>query len=277
MGRVEGKVAFITGAARGMGRAHAVRLAEEGADIIAIDACADIPGAAYPGATEEDLAQTVAEVEALGRRIVATKADVRDLAGLQDAVDAGVAHLGRLDIVSANAGILNQTGPMEAMSEETWSDMIDVNLSGVFRTCRVAIPHIKAGGRGGSVVLTSSAAGIKGAPNIGHYVAAKHGVVGLMRSLALEVAVDLIRVNSLHPTQVDTDMVMNEGTFRLFLPNSPNPSREEFAEAATPLQAMPVPWVAAVDVSNALVWLASEEARYVTGVALPVDAGMVIK
>tara|TARA_R110002020_G_scaffold6850_2_gene29009 strand:+ start:329 stop:1159 length:831 start_codon:yes stop_codon:yes gene_type:complete len=272
MGRVEGKVAFITGAARGQGRSHAVRLAQEGADIIAVDVLEEIPGAPYGPATEEDLAETVAQVEALDRRIVARKADVRDQSGLNAALEAGVAELGRLDIVCANAGISTSMAPAQDLPEEIWLDMIDVNLNGVWRTCKAAIPHLKAAG-GGSMILTSSDAGLFAFPNIAHYVSAKHGVVGLMRTLALELAPDMIRVNSVHPTVVDTPMVNNEATFRLFRPDIENPGVEDFKAAATMINALPIPWVEAVDISNAVLWLASDEARYVTGVALPVDAG----
>ena len=208
-GRVEGKVAFITGAARGQGRSHAVRLAQEGADIIAVDLCDQVDSVPYQMATPEDLADTVKQVEALDRRIVATKADVRDYGALKKALDDGVAQLGRLDIVSANAGIA-RFGRAEELPEQTWQDMIDTNLTGVWHTAKAAIPHLIAGGRGGSIVLTSSAAGLKAYANVAHYVSAKHGVVGLMRTLALELAPHMIRVNSLHPTQVDTDMIMNE-------------------------------------------------------------------
>ncbi|WP_396642865.1 mycofactocin-coupled SDR family oxidoreductase [Microbacterium sp.] len=272
MGRVEGKVAFITGAARGQGRSHAVRLAQEGADIIAVDVLEEIPGAPYGPATEEDLAETIAQVEALDRRIVARKADVRDQSGLNAALEAGIAELGRLDIVCANAGISTSMAPAQDLSEEIWLDMIDVNLNGVWRTCKAAIPHLKAAG-GGSMILTSSDAGLFAFPNIAHYVSAKHGVVGLMRTLALELAPDMIRVNSVHPTVVDTPMVNNEATFRLFRPDIDDPGVEDFKEAATMINALPIPWVEAVDISNAVLWLASDEARYVTGVALPVDAG----
>lgn len=276
MGRVEGKVAFITGAARGQGRSHAVRLAQEGADIIAVDVLEEIPGAPYGPATEEDLAETVAQVEALDRRIVARKADVRDQSALTAALDAGVAELGRLDIVCANAGISTSMAPAQDLPEEIWLDMIDVNLSGVWRTCKAAIPHLKAAG-GGSMILTSSDAGLFAFLNIAHYVSAKHGVVGLMRTLALELAPDMIRVNSVHPTVVDTPMVNNDATFRLFRPDLENPGVEDFKEAATMINALPIPWVEAVDISNAVLWLASDEARYVTGVALPVDAGAYAK
>jgi (+)-trans-carveol dehydrogenase len=277
MGRVEGKVAFITGAARGQGRSHAIRLAQEGADIIAIDVLEEIPGAPYGPATQEDLDETVRSVEALDRRIIASKADVRDFEALKAAVDAGVAELGRLDIVCANAGISTAMATADQLSEEIWTDMIDVNLSGVWRTCKAAIPHLKAGGRGGSMILTSSDAGLFAFPNIAHYVSAKHGVVGLMRTLALELAPDMIRVNSVHPTVVDTPMVNNEATYRLFRPDLDNPTAEDFKVAAQGINALPIPWVEAVDISNAVLFLASDEARYVTGVALPVDAGAIVK
>jgi (+)-trans-carveol dehydrogenase len=276
-GRVEGKVAFITGAARGQGRSHAVRLAEEGADIIAVDLCDQVDTVPYPMATPDDLAQTVKEVEALDRRIVATQADVRDLAALRAAVDDGVAQLGRLDIVSANAGIASTDASTSDLSEQSWADMIDINLTGVWHTTKVAVPHLVAGGRGGSIVLTSSAAGLMAYPGIGHYVSAKHGVVGLMRTLALELAPHMIRVNSLHPTQVDTDMIQNETIWRMFAPDDPHPSRASFAPVSQEMNALPIPWVEARDISNALLFLASDEARYITGVALPVDAGCIIK
>ncbi len=271
-GRVEGKVAFITGAARGQGRSHAIRLAQEGADIIAIDLLEDIPGAPYGGATQEDLDETVRQVEALDRRIVASKADVRDVAGLKKAVDEGVSQLGRLDIVSANAGISTQMAPTDELDEDMWQNMIDTNLTGVWHSVKVALPHIKAGGRGGSIILTSSEAGIRGYANIAHYVSAKHGVVGLMRTLALELAPLSIRVNSIHPTQVDTEMIQNSATYDLFT-GKQGSTKEEFAAASEAVIALPIPWVEAVDISNALLWLASDEARYVTGVPLPVDGG----
>jgi SDR family mycofactocin-dependent oxidoreductase len=276
-GRVAGKVAFITGAARGQGRSHAIRLAQEGADIIAVDICEDVPGIPYPGPTEADLAETAKQVEALDRRIVATKADVRDYPALKAAVDDGVAQLGRLDIVSANAGI--GTSPVKAweMDDSTWQTMIDINLTGVWHAAKAAIPHLIEGGNGGSIILTSSAAGLKAYENIAHYVSAKHGVVGLMRTLALELAPYMIRVNSIHPTQVDTDMIQNEATYRLFRPDLEHPTREDFAPASQSVNALPIPWVEPVDISNAVLFLASDEGRYITGVTLPVDAGTVVK
>ena len=276
-GRVQGKVAFITGAARGQGRSHAIRLAQEGADIIAVDVLEDIPGIPYAGPTEADLAETVKEVEALDRRIIATKADVRDYDQLKQAVDDGVAQLGRLDIVSANAGIGSSPHKSWELDEADWQTMIDINLSGVWHTAKAAIPHLIAGGRGGAIILTSSAAGLQAYENIAHYVSAKHGVVGLMRTLALELAPQNIRVNSIHPTQVDTPMIQNEATWKLFRPDLENPTEADFAPASQSVNALPIPWVEPVDISNAVLFLASDEGRYITGVTLPVDAGTVIK
>ena len=276
-GRVEGKVAFITGAARGQGRSHAIRLAEEGADIIAVDICEDVEGVPYPGPTEDDLAQTVKEVEALDRRIVATKADVRDYDALVSAVREGVAELGGLDIVCANAGIITQPTPTLLMDESDWRVVLDINLTGVWLTCKAAVPFVIERGRGGSVILISSLAGLRGHPNIANYVAAKHGLVGLTRTLALELAPQMIRVNSIHPTQVDTPMIMNDATKKLFVSDKENPSDEEFANASQQSQAMPIPWVDVIDVSNAVVYFASDESRFVTGVALPIDGGALLK
>jgi SDR family mycofactocin-dependent oxidoreductase len=277
-GRVEGKVAFITGAARGQGRSHAVTLAREGADIIAVDIAKQVDSVPYPMATAEDLAQTVKEVETLDRRIVATQADVRDYDALKQALDDGVAQLGRLDIVSANAGIFS-FGTLEEMDQTTWRDMIDTNLTGAWHAAKAAIPHLRAGGRGGSIILTSSTAGLKALQNMGHYVAAKHGVVGLMRTLALELAPDFIRVNSVHPTGVNTDMIQNPPTYELFAPDLPAAglTREALTPRFQQLNALPVPWVEPADISDAVLWLASDEARYVTGITLPVDAGATIK
>ncbi|NYE18152.1 mycofactocin-coupled SDR family oxidoreductase [Microbacterium immunditiarum] len=273
MGRLDGKVAFITGAARGQGRSHAIRMAQEGADIIAIDLAKQIDTVPYGMATPDDLAETVRQVEALDRRIVASEADVRDYEGLKAALDEGVAQLGKLDIVSANAGIFSNA-TAEELTDEAWNDMIAVNLTGVWHTAKAAIPHLRANG-GGSIIITSSTAGIKGFPNFVHYVASKHGVVGVMRTLALELAPDSIRVNTVHPTSVDTDMIQNDALYALFMPDLPEDQRtkDEFRGRMATMNALPVPWVEAVDISNAVLWLASDESRYVTGVQLPVDAG----
>ena len=275
-GRVEGKVAFITGAARGQGRSHAVRLAQEGADIIAVDAMKDIDTVPYPMATENDMAETVRQVESLGRRIVTAHADVRDHASLKDAVDAGVAELGHLDIVSANAGILS-FGSVEELDEATWGQMIDINLSGVWRTVKAAVPTMIAQGTGGSIILTSSVAGLRSYGGVGHYVSAKHGVVGLMKTLAQELAEHRIRVNSVNPTQVDTEMVQHQAMYDLFSPDVEHPTKDDFAVASGETILMPIPWVESIDVSNAVLFLASDEARYITGVALPVDGGVLVK
>jgi (+)-trans-carveol dehydrogenase len=276
-GRVESKVAFITGAGRGQGRSHAVRLAQEGADIIAVDICHDVDGA-LPMSTPADLAETVKLVEAQDRRIVAAQVDVRDLDELKAAVDTGVEELGRLDIVLANAGIASMGGPVETMASDNWKHTIDINLTGLWHTARVAIPHLIAGGQGGSIVLTSSVGGMHAMPNMSHYVSAKHGVVGLMRSLAVELGQHHIRVNSVLPTNVNTPMFMNEGTFKMFRPDLENPGPDDVAAVAAQfMHVLPIGWVEPEDISNAILFLVSDEARYITGVTLPVDGGALIK
>jgi (+)-trans-carveol dehydrogenase len=275
-GRVEGKVAFITGAGRGQGRSHAVRLAEEGADIIAIDICHDVEGA-LPMATAEDLAETVKLVEALDRRVIAHQADVRDLDAVAAAVDDGVAQLGRLDIVLASAGVAMMGGRADTMKLDSWTATIDINLTGLFNTARAAIPHLLAGGRGGSIVLTSSVGGKRALPNMSHYVSAKHGVIGLMRSLAVELGEHSIRVNSVLPTNVDTPMFMNEGLFKMFRPDLENPGPDDIKPVAQMMHVLPIGWVEPVDISNAILFLVSDEARYITGVELPIDGGTLLK
>ncbi|HTZ13894.1 MAG TPA: mycofactocin-coupled SDR family oxidoreductase [Mycobacterium sp.] len=276
-GRVEGKVAFVSGAARGQGRSHAVRLAEEGADIIAVDICGPIDNLAYPHSTPEDLAETIELVKARNRRIVAAEVDVRDYDALKALVDSGVEQLGRLDIIVANAGVGTDGRKLHKIRENVWQDMIDINLSGVWHTVKAGVPHILSGGRGGSIVLTSSVGGRKAYPNTGHYIAAKHGVIGLMRAFAVELGQDMIRVNAVLPSQVSTTMVMNDSTYRLFRPDLANPGPEDFAPISQMMHTLPVPWVDAVDISNAVLFLASDESRYVTGVSLPVDAGALLK
>jgi SDR family mycofactocin-dependent oxidoreductase len=270
--RVEGKVAFITGAARGQGRSHAVRLAQEGADIIAVDVCHGFDTVPYDGATEADLDETVKLVESLDRRIVAQQADVRDLASLRAAVDAGLAQFGHIDIVIANAGIAS-FAPALDLTEEMWQDVIDINLTGLWKTVKATAPSMVERGEGGSIILTSSVAGIIAFPALAHYTAAKHGVVGLMRALAVELAPSHIRVNSVHPTTVDTPMIANPAGYSLFMGGAPDVTREQAAVGMKALNALPVPWVEAVDVSNAVLYLASDEARYVTGTTMVIDAG----
>ena len=277
-GRVEGKVAFITGAARGQGRSHAVRLAEEGADIIAVDICGPISESSQIApSTPDDLAQTADLVKGLDRRIVTTQADVRDYDALKSAVDNGVEQLGGLDIIVANAGIGNGGRTLDKTSEADWDDMIGVNLSGVWKSVKAAVPHIISGGHGGSIILTSSVGGLKAYPHTGHYIAAKHGVVGLMRTFAVELGQHFIRVNSVHPTNVNTPMFMNEGTMKLFRPDLETPGTDDLKVAAQFMHTLPVGWVEPRDISNAVLFLASDEARYVTGLTMTVDAGSMLK
>jgi SDR family mycofactocin-dependent oxidoreductase len=276
-GRVEGKVAFISGAARGQGRSHAVRLAQEGADIIAVDICAPIDNVVYPAPTPADLAETADLVKGHNRRIVTAQVDVRDYEALKAAVDSGVEQLGRLDIIVANAGIGNGGNKLHKIRENIWQDMIDINLSGVWKTVKAGVPHIINGGHGGSIVLTGSVGAMKALAHTGHYVAAKHGVIGLMRAFAVELGQHGIRVNSVHPTQVNTPMTVNDVTFKLFRPDLENPGPEDFAPFSQMTHTLPVPWVEAADISNAVLFLASDESRYVTGVSLPVDAGALLK
>ncbi len=271
-GRLAGRVAFVTGAARGQGRSHCLMCAEEGADVIAIDVCEQLASVDYELGSEQDLAETAAAVGDLGRRIVARKADVRDAGALARVLGEGVAELGRLDVVCANAGITG-TGAVDELSELAWEEMIDVNQTGVWNTCRAAIPHIRAGGRGGSIVITSSTAGLHAMPNVAHYVAAKHGIVGLMRGLAIELGPDRIRVNSVHPTQTRTPMLANESMYRLFCPDLEQPTLEDLAPVSETMHVLPEPWIEAADVSNAVLFLASDEARFVTGATLAVDCG----
>jgi SDR family mycofactocin-dependent oxidoreductase len=267
-GRVAGKVAFITGAARGQGRSHAIRLAEEGADIIAVDICRDYGTVPYAMATEADLAETVKAVEALDRRIVATQADVRDAAALKAAVDDGVAQLGRLDIVSANAGICTVQS-WDEVTPAVWQDTLDTNLTGVWNTMVVSVPHLIAAG-GGSIICTSSTAGIKGLPYLAPYVAAKHGVVGIARTMANELAIHKIRVNTVHPTGVDTPMGNGLAGLEPLINRDPN-------LGPIYMNTLPVETVDPRDISNAVLFLASDEARYVTGLEFTVDAGNTIR
>lgn len=275
-GRVEGKVAFITGAARGQGRSHAIRLAQEGADIIAVDACTELSTIPYAMGTREDLEETARLVEKEDRRIVTRVADVRDQASLDKAVADGVAELGRLDIVSANAGVLSLDSAWE-MSEEKWLETIDINLNGVWRTTKAAIPAMIAAGNGGSIILTSSTAYQKGVPHIANYVAAKHGVVGLMKTLANELGDHWIRVNSVAPTNVDTPLIMNDALMKTFVPDVAEPTRDDAAAVLTPFHILKKPWQEPIDISNAVLFLASDEARHITGTVLPVDLGFLAK
>jgi SDR family mycofactocin-dependent oxidoreductase len=271
MGKLDGKVVFVTGLARGQGRSHAVTLAEQGADIIGVDLCAQLPTVNYPMSTPDDLAHTVKLVEDTGRRIVATVGDVRDFDGLKAAVDQGVAELGRLDVVLANAGVMAHALPPFHRSREAFRDSVDIMLTGVWNTLQVTVPHLIAGGRGGSIVITSSSAGLRAQPTdmgggTDGYFAAKFGVVGLMHAYANALGKHEIRVNSIHPTGVLTPMITND-FFPAFIEANPD-------IAGHMVNSLPVFAVEDVDVSRAISFLVSDDARYISGVTLPVDAGM---
>lgn len=271
-GRLTSKTALITGAARGIGRAQALRFAQEGADIIAIDVCGPIESVNVPHSTPGDLAETAHLVEQAGGRIVTDIVDVRDADALRVAVDRGVEQFGALDIVCATAGITSRGAAVE-LPEAAWRTMLDINLTGVWNTCTAAVPHLIDRGAG-SVVLISSIAGLRGLVGVAHYTAAKHGVVGLMRSLAHDLAPHNVRVNCVHPTNVDTPLIQNDSVRSGFRPDLDRPAtRDEFAAAATPMNMLAIPWVHPVDVANASLFLASDEARYITAITLPVDAG----
>jgi (+)-trans-carveol dehydrogenase len=274
MAKLSGKVALITGAARGQGRSHAIRLAEDGADIVAIDLVAPIATAYYPPAVPADLQLTakLAEGAAAGVRVLTAEADVRDQAALDAVVARTLAAFGRIDIVVANAGTASHA-PTWELSDDQWQNVVDVNLTGVWRTVRACLPSMIERGQGGAVVLTSSLAGLHGYSNIASYVAAKHGVNGLMRTLANELGPHNIRVNSVCPGLVNTDMMMNDETYAMFRPDVTSPTLEDAREVFRTMQLLPLDWLEPRDVSNAIAFLVSDEARAVTGVALPVDGG----
>ena len=278
MGGLDGKAAFITGGARGQGRAHAIRLAQDGADIVLVDNLADIATVPRSGATRADLNETVKAVEHLDRRIIAKQVDVRDLDGLQSAVDESVAELGRLDIVVANAGIMAQPRFSWEFSAEEWNTTVDINLTGVWQTTKVAIPHILSGGRGGAMVLTSSVAGLKGYPTYSNYVAAKHGVIGLMKTLAQELGPSNVRVNALLPSTVNTPMVQYEEFWKAIRPDIENPTVEDAKEVFNQWVLLPnAGYVEPEDSAAAVAWLVSDEARFITGMDLRVDGGFFVK
>ena len=273
---LEGRVALVTGAARGQGRAHAVRLAKDGADVIAIDSCAPISDTVtYPMPTSEDLAETVREVEATGRKVLAREVDIRDLAGQQQVVADGIEQFGRLDILVANAGVLSW-GRMFEMSEEQWDTVIDVNLNGTWRTIRAAVPAMIEAGNGGSIIVVSSSAGLKATPGNGHYSASKHGLVALTNALAIEVGEFGIRVNSIHPYSIDTPMVEKEAMMELFGKHpsfihsfSPFPYKPVSQQGMSSLQ----DFMTAEEVSDVVAWLASDGSATISGSQIAVDRG----
>jgi (+)-trans-carveol dehydrogenase len=272
----EGKVAFISGLARGIGRATAVRLASEGADIIGFDAVEPLPSQGGPASVPEDLEETKLLVEKLGRRIIARKCDSRDLAAVTSTVDEGVAEFGRLDVVVANAGILGNPGPVAEISAEEWDNVISNNLTGHFNTVKAAIPHLIDSGRGGSVILVSSALALRAQPNLAPYISAKMGVIGLMKTLALELGTQNIRVNCVHPTSTATPLLLNEHNFKAFRPDLDAPTWEDVEPVYRSMNLMPLPYVETEDIANAVAFLASDKARYITGLTLPVDAGSLL-
>ena len=276
MGRVAGKVALVTGAARGQGRAHALRLGGEGADIVALDICRQLPHIKIPMATSEDLRVTAALVEGTGRQVLTIEADVRDQGQLDEAVARAYERFGAIDVVVANAGVTCYM-PANEIQEHEFQQILDVNLMGVWRTCKAVTPRVIAAGKTASIIIISSVGGLKGGANCAHYNASKHGVIGLMRTLAIEYAPAFIRVNAVCPTNVNTPMLMADETKRLFLPEEASPSTEQFAEVAAMSHTLPVGWVEPEDIANAALFLASDEARFITGVALPVDAGAMLK
>lgn len=260
-----GKVVVVTGAAKGTGRVHCERFADEGADVIALDA----------EAAADELRTTATEVENRGRRCATGLADVSELKAMTAAIDAGVAELGRLDVVVANAGVHLPGAPAWELDPQVWQRTLDINLTGVWHTVRASVPHMVD--RGGSVVIISSTSGLRGLPNTAHYTASKHAVVGLARTLANELGPRGIRVNTVHPGPVATPMVLNEATFRRLRPDLDNPTAADAAEVLQARNLLPVPWVEPVDIANAVLFLASDAARYITGTQLVVDAGLTQK
>jgi SDR family mycofactocin-dependent oxidoreductase len=280
MGRVEGKVAFITGAARGQGRSHAIRLAEEGADIIAVDLCEDIPSIGYPMATPEDLEETAQFVEKTGQRIVTAKADVRDAAQLRSALDQGIAEFGKLDIVVAQAGVAGMKGEPQI---DAWCDVINTNLVGTINAIQVALPHLA---EGASIIATGSTAALMDVAKVDNpgtdlggvaYLTSKRALSGYVYDLATHLAPRGIRANVVHPTNCNTDMLQSEPMYRSFRPDLENPTRADAEPVFGVQQAMKIPYIEPVDISNMILFLASDEARYVTGMQMRVDGGGYLK
>lgn len=277
MGNLEGRVAFITGVARGQGRSHALRLAKEGVDIVGLDVCqtSDLDGA-YPMATREDLDETKKLVENLGRRMIAAEVDVRDYEGVRAVAEQGWNEFGRYDILLANAGMMLRLQTLLDTPTTEWHQTIGSCLDGHFHALKAVAPYMIQGGRGGAIVMTASAAGMIGFPNCGPYTAAKTGVLGLMRVAASELGEHHIRVNAISPTSCNTDFIQNEPTYKVFCPDIENPTIDDVKPAFQAMNKIPVPWIEPEDVSNYIAWLVSDEARYVTGSVVTVDAGMLL-
>ncbi len=275
MGTLDGKVAFITGGARGQGRSHAITLAERGADVVIVDIDHDIESVFYPLATPADLEESALLVEKTGRQVLARTVDVRDSSALDGVVAEAISTFGHIDIVSANAGIATTMLKTWEMSERDWQDVIDVNLTGVWRTVKAVVPPMIAADRGGCIVLTSSLAGLKGYSNIAGYVAAKHGVNGLMRTLANELGPYGIRVNTVCPGLINTDMMMNQPTYDLFRPELDQPTQADAIEVFRSMQVLPTDWLEPREVSDVIAFLASDAAKHITGTAIPIDGGQI--
>lgn len=271
MGRFDGKVVLVTGGARGQGRSHAVEFAKEGADIVVTDIAKQVDTVPYGMSSESDLAETVKRVEELDQRCLSVVADARDTAATNRAVEAAIAEFGKIDILLANHGLLSLS-PVADMPDEMWDDVIDSDLTGVFKSIRAVLPHMLAR-KSGRIIATASMAGRTGLPTVAHYCAAKWGVIGLIKSVAREVAAEGITVNCICPTNLDSDMIHNPAFYALFAPGIENPTREQVEPGFTSLNAIPIPWIEAIDISNAMMFLASPEARYITGEALHVSAG----
>jgi SDR family mycofactocin-dependent oxidoreductase len=271
MGKLDGKVALITGGARGQGRSHAITFAREGADIVVCDLASQIETVPYAMSNPDDLSETVKLVEEQDRRCIAMQADVRDTAQVKSVVDRAIAEFGHVDILIANAGIVAPV-PLVDISDEAWSDMVGTDLTGVFKSIRAVAPHMIER-RSGRIIATSSMVGKTGVPGLSHYVAAKWGVIGLVKSAALEFGQYGITVNAVCPTNVDTPMIQNQAMYSLFAPDIPNPSRDDVVPGFTSLNALPVPWVQVQDISEGMLYLAAESGRYVTGETLTVAAG----
>ncbi|ETD33263.1 mycofactocin-coupled SDR family oxidoreductase [Williamsia sp. D3] len=276
MGQLDGQVVFISGVARGQGRSHALTLAEEGASIIGFDLCDELASTAYPGATDADLEETRRLLHEVGAPTVLSHGDVRDFAQVEAAFQRGLDEFGRVDIVIPNAGLCSG-GKTWEISEEAWRETIDINLTGVWHTVKAAVPTLIKQGEGGSVVFIGSTEALKGAENMSSYAASKHGVTGMMTSLARELGEYGIRVNSVNPTCVDTNMIQNPYVWGLFQPDNPSPTRESVESAFTGTHILPVPWMEPIDVSRAILYLVSEAGRYITASTLTIDAGFIVK
>lgn len=276
MGQLDGQVAFLTGLARGQGRSHALTLANEGADIIGLDLCGEIDSTTYPGSTPADLEETERLIKETGRRAVLSQADVRDYGQVAAAFARGLQQLGRVDIVVPNAGIC-AGGKTWEIATDAWREMVDINLTGAWHAVKASVPTLISQGQGGSVVFIGSTEALKGAENMSSYAASKHAITGLMTCLARELGQYNIRVNSVNPTCVDTNMIQNPYVWGLFQPDNSNPTRESVEDAFTSTHILPVPWMEPVDVSRSILYLVGESGRYVTASTLTIDAGFIVK